>query len=93
MSFRLDLTTITAVIAVEIVRLLTGRLFTKDEISKITSHTIGRYLTELFPKIEEGKGVEDRVSEAQAHISKGLLDAASGKRPFQRPPNAPPVGR
>ena len=53
----------------EVIRSITGQLFTKDQISQITSHTIGRYLSSFFPEPEKDTKAIERVEEAKNHIN------------------------
>lgn len=52
----------------ELVRLITGRLFTERQIRSITSHTVGRYLSDFFPEPEEEVKARARVEKAKQHI-------------------------
>lgn len=53
----------------ELIRSFTGQLFTKDQISQITSHAIGKHLSELFPRAEREMRARERVDEARQHIN------------------------
>jgi lipopolysaccharide export LptBFGC system permease protein LptF len=52
----------------QITRILTGRLFTEEQIKSITKHSLGRYLEALFPENEEEVDRTRRISIAQEHI-------------------------
>jgi len=52
----------------ELLRTITGQLFTKEQISQITSHAVGRYFSEFFPEPEREKKARERVEEARQHI-------------------------
>lgn len=52
----------------QITRLLTGKLFTEDQINLITKHSLGKYLEALFPENEEELDRKQRISVAQDHI-------------------------
>lgn len=54
----------------DIVRVITGRLFTPGQISKITSHAVGQHFSDLFPEPERDKNVRARIEQAQGHIVK-----------------------
>jgi hypothetical protein len=53
----------------ELARFITGRLFTEKQIRSITSHAVGKYLTDWFPEPEEERKARERVEEAKQHIS------------------------
>ena len=63
-----DLNLIAKSVWTEIIRAITGQLFTKDQISQITSHAVGRYFSEFFPKPEREAKAKERVEEARKHI-------------------------
>ena len=54
----------------ELIRGLTGELFTKEQISQITTHTIGKYFKGFFPAIGSEKNALEKVEEAKDHITK-----------------------
>ena len=61
----------------ELIRSITGRLFTKKQIAQITSHAIGKYFAEYFPEPEREKKAIERVEEAKEHINEaGAIIAA-----------------
>ncbi|MCU7932802.1 MAG: hypothetical protein KZQ90_18560 [Candidatus Thiodiazotropha sp. (ex Codakia rugifera)] len=52
----------------DLLRSITGQLFTKDQISQITSHAAGKYFADLFPKPALETKARERVEEARQHI-------------------------
>jgi hypothetical protein len=62
------LTTLSAEIVSQATRALTGQLFTEEQIKKITSHSVGKYLKELFPDNELERTQRERIEMAQSHI-------------------------
>ncbi len=52
-----------------LVRIITGRLFTEDQIKSITSGAIGKHFADLFPATKDEQEAKDRVEAAQKHIS------------------------
>lgn len=56
-------------IALEIVRLVTGRLFSEEQIRAITKGAFGKYLTDLFPEPADERAARERVEEARSHIT------------------------
>jgi hypothetical protein len=61
---------ITQAVTVELTRAITGRLFTEDQIRTVTKSAIGKYFSDFFPEIFDGKKARDRVEEARTHIDK-----------------------
>jgi hypothetical protein len=57
-------------INVQVIRALTGRLFTKEQIDAITKHSVGKLLADFFPADEQEKDAIQRVQEAELHISR-----------------------
>ncbi len=53
---------------IQILRTLTGQLFTKEQIRQITQHSLGRYLAELFPEDEKALDRAQRLSAAKQHM-------------------------
>lgn len=53
----------------EVIRLISGRLFTEKQIKEITSHAAGKYLADFFPEPEGEKIAKARVEEAKEHIT------------------------
>jgi predicted RNase H-like nuclease (RuvC/YqgF family) len=60
-------------IYLELIRSFTGQIFTKEQIEHITSHTIGKHLTDFFPENESEKKAIERVEEARHHINQASL--------------------
>ncbi len=52
----------------QLIRTITGQLFTEDQIKLITRHSLGRYLEQLFPGSQEEMDRASRISAAQLHI-------------------------
>ena len=57
----------TAALTKELLRALSGRLFTDAEIRGITSHAVGKYLKDWFPEPEKEQAARERVEEARHH--------------------------
>lgn len=53
----------------EVFRILTGKLFTEEQIQSITTHTIGRHFSEFFPVQQRDVDARERVAEARHHIT------------------------
>ena len=52
----------------ELIRAITGQLFTKEQINQITSHAVGKYFSEFFPEPEREAKAKERVEAARQHI-------------------------
>ena len=52
----------------QLVRALTGDLYTDEEIKRITSGATGKYLKEFFPATQDEKGAHNRIAAARSHI-------------------------
>lgn len=52
----------------QVIRTLTGQLFTEDQIKLITKHSLGQHLEALFPDNQEELDRANRISIAQDHI-------------------------
>ena len=50
------------------IRAATGKLFTEEQIRKITNHSVGKYLADYFPEDERESTQRERIAEAQSHI-------------------------
>jgi len=61
-------TTLYGELITAIFRILTGRLFSEEQIKSITSHATGKYLAEFFPDVGEEAEARQRVDEAKEHI-------------------------
>lgn len=57
-------------VGTELIRTLTGKLFTESQIRSITTHAVGKYFAEWLPEPEKDKAARERVEEAQGHIAK-----------------------
>ena len=53
----------------ELIRALTGQLFTQEQISQITSHAIGKYFSEFFPEADRERDAKAKVELAKQHIT------------------------
>jgi len=51
-----------------LIRAITGRLFTEDQIKTITSDTVGKYFADFFPTPKEELEAKERVESARNHI-------------------------
>lgn len=83
----MSLSLITAV-NTELIRAITGRLFTDDQIRQVASHAVGRYFADLLPEPADERAARERVEEAQLHIEKasgiiGQLQAELGTQTEQ----------
>lgn len=61
--------TILAMVGREIIRSLSGGLFTDEQIKNISGNVVGRYLIDLFPQPQEEIEAERRIAEAREHIT------------------------
>lgn len=52
----------------QLIRGLTGQLFTREQIRQITKRSLGRYLEGLFPEEEDKRDRAARLAAAQTHI-------------------------
>jgi hypothetical protein len=57
-------------LSAELVRALTGRLFTETQIRAVTSHAAGKYFASFFPEPKDERAARAKVEEARDHISK-----------------------
>ncbi len=57
-----------------LIRVITGKLFTDEQIKTITSNAIGRYFSEWLPQPENELQAQIRVEKAKEHISKNKLE-------------------
>ncbi len=67
------LTTLSAELVSQATRALTGQLFTEEQIKRITGHSVGKYLKELFPDNELKRTQRERIELAQGHIEEASL--------------------
>jgi predicted RNase H-like nuclease (RuvC/YqgF family) len=63
------LTELAAVTSKTLLQIITGKLFTEDQIRNISQNTIGAYFKDFFPPIKEEAEAKKRVEQAQAHIN------------------------
>jgi len=52
----------------QLVRTLTGALYTDDQIKRITSGATGKYLKEFFPATKDEQDAQNRIMSARNHI-------------------------
>lgn len=52
----------------QLVRTITGALYTDEEIKKITSGATGKYLKDFFPATKDEKDTQKRIISARNHI-------------------------
>ena len=57
-------------ISKELVRTISGQLFTEKEIRIFSAHAVGKYFVDWFPEPEEEKAARERVEEAREYIGK-----------------------
>jgi CHASE3 domain sensor protein len=50
-------------------RLITGRIFTDEQIRSITSGAVGKYFADFFPTPKDEQEAQDKVNTARKHIS------------------------
>lgn len=67
------LDTLFSAIATEFFRRITGKLFTEEQIEKVTSNAVGKYFSDLFPEPEREKVTRERVEEARNNIVKASV--------------------
>ena len=65
-----------AEIGQQVVRDLTGRIFSKDQIDAIVKNFVGKRFAEFFPAPEEEREAIERVAEAEAHIERATAIVA-----------------
>ena len=56
-------------ITTEIIRILTGRLFTQEQIRLVSKHAVGRYFADFLPEPNDERMARERVEEALEHIT------------------------
>lgn len=66
----IGITALISEINVQVIRALTGSLFTKEQIDAITRHSVGKLLADFFPTDEQERDAIERVQEAEQHISR-----------------------
>ena len=52
----------------ELIRSITGRLFSESDIKQITNHSLGRYFSSLFPEDPDTSSSKEKIIEAKNHI-------------------------
>ncbi len=52
----------------ELMRAISGRLFTNDQISALTKGALGKYFAEFLPEPQDERTARERVEEARVHI-------------------------
>ena len=67
------LNTLFHAIVIELIRAVTGRLFTEDQIHEVTTTAIGKYFADWFPEPADERAARERVEEARLHIQKASL--------------------
>ena len=63
------MTAVSAEIFGSLVRAMTGKLYTDEQIKTITSGAIGKYFAELFPTPKDELAAQERAESARKHIS------------------------
>jgi hypothetical protein len=61
----------------ELTRFITGQLFTEKQIRSITSHAVGKHLSDWFPEPESEIRTQERVKQAKLYINEASLIIAS----------------
>lgn len=61
----------------EVVRTITGRLFSEEQVRTLTRSAIGKYLAEFLPEPADERTAKERVEEARLHIGKASQIIAS----------------
>ena len=56
-----------------LIRSITGKLFTEEQIHAVTSNTIGKHFSDWFPTPQKAIEERSRVEEARQHINKASL--------------------
>jgi len=60
----------------QVIRAVTGRLFTKEQVDAIVNNSIGKHFAEFFPTPEDQRDAIERVAEAEVHIAKATAIVA-----------------
>ena len=60
-------------IGAELIRAVTGKLFTDAQIRSVSSHAVGKYFADLLPERSDKKSARERVDEARDHIAKASI--------------------
>jgi hypothetical protein len=61
---------LTTAISTEVIRAVTGRLFTDAQIRQVSTHAVGKYFADLLPEPADERAARERVEEARVHIAK-----------------------
>lgn len=56
-------------LSTELIRAITGKLFTEEQIRSVTSNAVGKYLANWLPELGNEKAARERVDEARTHIA------------------------
>lgn len=64
----IELSAVTAEITSQAIRTLTGRLFTEEQIKRISEHSVGKHFASLFPENDDERSQRERIEEALGHI-------------------------
>ena len=54
----------------QVTKAVTGQLFTDEQIKRMTSHSVGKYFSDLFPDDENEATQRERIETAHNHIVK-----------------------
>lgn len=69
MEMSLGIEIVLSPITIAISKIITGQLFSEEEIERLSKHTIGKHFKELFPVNENDQDIGSRVNNAQKHIA------------------------
>ena len=61
---------VVSAVGVELIRAVSGKLFTEDQVRAVSSHAVGKYFADLLPEPAEDRTARERVEEARSHIGK-----------------------
>jgi hypothetical protein len=53
----------------EVIKLLTGKLLTENQIQSISKHVVGKYFADLLPTSEKEAEAAERIASARMHIT------------------------
>ena len=79
---------VATVLVNELIRRVTGRLLTDEQIKAVSQHAVGRHFAGLLPETQEEQSAQQRVEAARTHISeassiisdiKGELDSQTAQ--------------
>lgn len=57
-------------VSAQLIRSITGRLFTDSEIRALSTHAVGKYFSDLLPEPKYERAARERVEEARTHIAR-----------------------